>query len=94
MIRIKSKIDEIEDKEQPEIVNQKNLMKNDVMSMMDTLTTDLHEFVCFCYELRKQDDSDDQYSNFFLDNLHINGLPFKKTLLYEIIMSNKWNSQS
>lgn len=31
-------------------------MKNDVMSMMNQLTSDLHEFVCFCYELRKQDD--------------------------------------
>ena len=53
MIGIKEKIDEIENDSTPEIVNQKNLMLNDIASMINQLSSDLHEFLRFSFELRK-----------------------------------------
>ena len=65
-------------------------MHNDVESMVNQLASDLHEFLCFSYELRKQDDPDDKYTNFYLNNLKLKELPFQETLIYQIIMSNYW----
>ena len=77
MINIKNKIDEIESSNAPEIMSQKQLMLKDVASMINQLSTDLLEFLNFTFELRKQDDDTDKYTNFFLDTLMLNDIPFQ-----------------
>ena len=94
---VKDKIDEITANQQVEInqsqdiENKKNMMIDDLSYIMNQLASDLHQLTCFSFELRKQDQSDNKYSHALLDKLDINGLPFRETLLYEIIMSNSWN---
>lgn len=88
LIGIKNKIDEIETNTAPEIIEQKNIMIRDVKNMIDQLAVDLHELLCFSYELRKQDNPDDMYTHAFLDDLKLNEMPFTQTLYYQIIMSN------
>lgn len=40
--------------------------------MMVSISDDLFDLICFCFELRKQDTPDDKYSKALLDDLKIN----------------------